>query len=262
MCITVEASAQSLVLPIISHLSGQRSRQVTLAFAGTVVRSTRSGLHTAPSRVRVLRLGPECIGGAMDRLNARVSTLACLATSAAGDATMTREFHELLDFLQCSSGAADCSSRRLEAVTQFLSRILTSERAPTSPKFRDKRVINVWEFLRRDVTRSFELRDLVGVAGVGRFHLLRLFETATGMTPRSFQLQLRAARAMAMITAGTPLSRVTFEAGFADQSHLIRRFKEVFGMTPGAARRRLLALDASLDCLVIESPATQLARAA
>jgi AraC-like DNA-binding protein len=52
-------------------------------------------------------------------------------------------------------------------------------------------------------------------------------------------MQLRLARAWHLIVEGRPLSRTTYDAGFADQSHLTRRFAALFGVTPARFAKEL-----------------------
>ena len=54
----------------------------------------------------------------------------------------------------------------------------------------------------------------------------------------SYHTQVRLARARRLLAEGRPASWVAYECGFADQSHLTRRFKESYGMTPGAFRAK------------------------
>jgi AraC-like DNA-binding protein len=77
---------------------------------------------------------------------------------------------------------------------------------------------------------------------VSKYHLLRTFEREHGMTPHTYQVQLRLALAVALLAAGAPVSRAAYDAGFTDQSHLTRRFKEYVGLTPGAFARLFRAL--------------------
>lgn len=51
------------------------------------------------------------------------------------------------------------------------------------------------------------------------------------------QVHLRLAEAKRRLGAGVPIAAVAADLGFADQSHLHRRFKGAFGMTPGEWRR-------------------------
>jgi AraC-like DNA-binding protein len=74
---------------------------------------------------------------------------------------------------------------------------------------------------------------------LSKFYLLRAFRRAHGITPHAYQMQLRLAHAWRFIVEGRPLSRATYDAGFADQSHLTRRFSAMFGLTPARYARQL-----------------------
>ncbi len=84
------------------------------------------------------------------------------------------------------------------------------------------------------------LAALAELAGLGRFQLLRRFETAYGMPPHAWLIQRRAERARSLVQAGMSLSAAAIEAGFSDQSHMTRVFVRQFGFTPGAWRRAAL----------------------
>ncbi|CAA9481240.1 MAG: Transcriptional regulator, AraC family [uncultured Rubrobacteraceae bacterium] len=53
------------------------------------------------------------------------------------------------------------------------------------------------------------------------------------MPPHAYQTQARLDRARSLLLRGWPPARVARETGFADQSHLTRRFKRLVGVTPG-----------------------------
>ncbi|MUM77805.1 helix-turn-helix domain-containing protein [Pseudodesulfovibrio sp. F-1] len=76
------------------------------------------------------------------------------------------------------------------------------------------------------------LDDLSILAGVSRYHLLRLFSRETGLPPHAYQNQLRVARARTLLARGEPISQVAAEVGFADQSHFSRVFRQFTGATP------------------------------
>jgi hypothetical protein len=86
------------------------------------------------------------------------------------------------------------------------------------------------------VERTAGLR-LAAVSGMGRFQVLRAFRAATGLPPHAYQLSLRISRAMALIRCGLSLADVAVESGFADQSHLTRRFSAAVGVPPARFRR-------------------------
>jgi AraC-like DNA-binding protein len=59
-----------------------------------------------------------------------------------------------------------------------------------------------------------------------------------GLPPKSYHFQVRLARARQLLAEGRPATWTAYECGFADQSHLTRRFKEFYGLTPGAFQRQ------------------------
>ena len=93
------------------------------------------------------------------------------------------------------------------------------------------------EYLQAHLRESVALAELAGVAGVTKFALLRVFARELGVPPHAYHTRLRLAHARRLIDDGAPLSHVAFDAGFAAQSHLTRRFKAHFGVTPGEYAR-------------------------
>ena len=91
--------------------------------------------------------------------------------------------------------------------------------------------------LQDDPATPVSLAALADIAGLSRFHLLRSFAAATGLTPHAFQMQGRLHLARRLIAQNTPLAEAAVTAGFADQSHLTRLFHRSFGLTPGAYAR-------------------------
>ncbi len=73
--------------------------------------------------------------------------------------------------------------------------------------------------------------------GVDKFSLLRGFSANFGITPYRCWESMRLERALSLLRTGRSPVDVAGELGFADQSHLTRAFRKVFGMPPGAFRR-------------------------
>lgn len=82
----------------------------------------------------------------------------------------------------------------------------------------------------------------VGVAriaeglGIGERQLHRRALGAFGYGPRTLQTVLRAARALELLRADTPLADAAATAGYADYSHMYRDLRRITGRAPSAFR--------------------------
>lgn len=108
-------------------------------------------------------------------------------------------------------------------------------RPPVLPKAPDV-LGRVRDYIEDHFAAGVGLGQLAEVAGLSRFHLLRLFKTHFGTTPHSFQIDLKVARARELLMKGEELVGVAAKVGFSDQSHLTRHFKRLYGLTPSRFR--------------------------
>jgi AraC-like DNA-binding protein len=157
------------------------------------------------------------------------------------DPGLYAELWALMDALRGPLIPLSCAPRLVGCVARLLTQLaLRSSHAPAPRQGRQSSGIRrVGEHLRAHVAKSVSLDELAGVAGLSKYYLLRAFRRAHGVTPHAYQMQLRLAHAWRFIEEGRPLSRATYDAGFADQSHLTRRFAAVFGLTPARYARQL-----------------------
>ena len=141
---------------------------------------------------------------------------------------------ELRELLRLSGDGtmegAEFLSRVAHWLEQFLARhaqdIVTPKRIPVVERAR--------AYLQDRPTQSVTLPEVGAVAGVTISHLVRSFSRSVGLPPKSYHAQVRLARARRLLAEGRSATWVAHECGFADQSHLSRRFKECHGVTPGA----------------------------
>lgn len=98
----------------------------------------------------------------------------------------------------------------------------------------------VEEHLRATFHHPPGLERLAAEAGVHPVHLARTFRHFRGCTPGAYVQELRVRRVWAgAADPRLPLADLALEAGFADQSHCTRVFRQRTGVTPGALRRWL-----------------------
>ena len=70
-----------------------------------------------------------------------------------------------------------------------------------------------------------------------RSTLVKRFARRYGLPPLAWLRNWRVARARALLRGGLPLAEAALAVGFADQAHLTRVFKQVYGSPPGVLRR-------------------------
>ena len=94
-------------------------------------------------------------------------------------------------------------------------------------------IMKAREFLAEDLTAKISLEDAARVAGLSRHHFLRVFKKQTGVPPHVFRTLHRVELARQLMRQGMPFTEVALESGFSDQSHLVNKFRQFTGATPG-----------------------------
>lgn len=88
------------------------------------------------------------------------------------------------------------------------------------------------QFMHSRTAESINLEEVSKSAGVGLYHLIRLFRKHLGMTPHAYLTQIRISKSLQLLRNGTPISQIALEVGFADQAHFTKRFKQLTGTSP------------------------------
>jgi AraC-like DNA-binding protein len=114
-----------------------------------------------------------------------------------------------------------------ELLDRALSRLdVSHDAAAARIRTLDRRALDrVQGYLRAHVGEHLRLADLAALASMSRFQLTRQFEKAYGLPLHAYQVHLRLAEAKRLLRAGAAIAAVAADLGFADQSHLHRRFK-------------------------------------
>ena len=83
------------------------------------------------------------------------------------------------------------------------------------------------------------VEDLAALTQLSKSHFSRAFKQSTGMPPHHYLITRRVSAAIALIReTDRPLSEISLDVGFADQSHFTRTFVQLTGETPGEFRHR------------------------
>ncbi len=96
----------------------------------------------------------------------------------------------------------------------------------------------VKEFLHDNFSESIALEAVAEIADVHPVHLARVFRRQTGGTIGEYVRRLRVEFACRNISASNDsFTEIALAAGFTDQSHFARTFKNHLGVTPGEYRK-------------------------
>ncbi len=159
-----------------------------------------------------------------------------------------------LGTFRSSDRALVCSFRRLAAAAGSTGQAARDQLAatlqsvfeslcerPSATEVRRRR--ELVDVIRMHLLDSIQARpDLARLAhdlGLHPGYLRRLFAETTGLSPRSYLLQLRVMRARQLLGKGVPIAHVVGTAGFADQAHLTHEFKRTMGFPPGRFQEEL-----------------------
>jgi AraC-like DNA-binding protein len=120
---------------------------------------------------------------------------------------------------------APCAQERHATAQRLLAGRLSADRAP-APE-----VAYVLERLR--ATRgAARVEALAAEVGWSRRHLAGRFRDIVGLPPKALGRLLRVEHAARRLRAGDRLADIAYGAGYADQPHFNREFRELVGCTP------------------------------
>ena len=93
--------------------------------------------------------------------------------------------------------------------------------------------------LRRSSSGTQRIDEIEQQTGYSPRHFIHLFRSTVGLAPKQYFRIRRFSNALARLAAGdAKLAEVALSAGYADQAHLTREFRELAGVTPSLYRPR------------------------
>ena len=105
-------------------------------------------------------------------------------------------------------------------------------------------------YIESHLAEPLTLDDVAGVAGVSRFHLVRAFAAATGLSVMRYVRARRLSQAARALAAGAPdILSLALDADYSSHEAFTRAFRDHFGTTPEAVRAATC-----LDRLKLQEP--------
>ncbi len=97
-----------------------------------------------------------------------------------------------------------------------------------------KRIKIAEDYIRDNYNKNFTLQELSRASTISPYHLIREFKKEKGQTPFEYLRNYKIEKAKSLLRNKSQLIDAVYETGFYDQSHFIKQFKTITGMTPKA----------------------------
>src|SRR6201990_2117245 len=105
-------------------------------------------------------------------------------------------------------------------------------------------------FIESHLAGALTLDGVAAIAGVSRFHMVRAFAAATGLSVMRYVRARRLSEAARALAGGAPdILNLALEADYGSHEAFTRAFRDHFGVTPEAVRAAR-----SLDALKLQEP--------
>ncbi|ARN83122.1 hypothetical protein DSM21852_26990 [Methylocystis bryophila] len=98
-------------------------------------------------------------------------------------------------------------------------------------------VRGAYALIEANYQKELSITDISAALEIGPYHLMREFRRHIGIPMQALQSQFRVEFGKKLLRQGLPVAEVSLEAGFADQGHFTKRFREIVG-APAAAYQR------------------------
>ena len=110
----------------------------------------------------------------------------------------------------------------------------TSHPSPRQPlPLHTTEVERVTEYMRAHLADDLTVADLAAVANVSKFHFIRAFATATGLTPHRYLRRLRMRVAADLLRTSTlGIARVAVLCGYRSAGRFAAAFRDEYGVSP------------------------------
>src|SRR4030081_460176 len=106
-------------------------------------------------------------------------------------------------------------------------------------------------YIESHLAGELTLDDIAAIAGISRFHMVRAFAAATGLSVMRYVRARRLSEAARTLANGAPdILTVALDADYGSHEAFTRAFRDHFGVTPETVRAT------HLDNLALQEPIT------
>lgn len=221
-----------------TYLNGRTQQHIG---AGTVVLMNPGDAHACnpdhggPWSYRMLYFEVAWLTGLQQDLGCswrdRFRPFLATATTQPGLYAGLRRLHDVLTDRQ-----ADSLEKHSAAVAFMTTVQQALSPVPDLPSHGHRGLARAAEFIRDNYARSIRLEEICSAAELSPSYLIRAFNDKYGLTPHAYVTNCRIEFSRSQLRRGRPIAEVALAAGFSDQAHLQRAFKQLVAATPGQYR--------------------------
>ena len=121
-----------------------------------------------------------------------------------------------------STGVCACAAKNWPCGSSSASSAAMAgeRRFPAAPTGREaRRVVEAIRLVESDAARPLQLKEMAAIAGMSKYHFLRVFRRLTGVTPHQYLISARMRRAaLALASSRRPVIAIALDSGFGDLS--------------------------------------------
>ena len=152
------------------------------------------------------------------------------------------EMTEIIELFQAlernkNDGSFGSDINQTIALLNLLVRVAPTLHAATAGEpIRNKdflRVAPILDYIRDNLSEPLSLDHIASRFFISKHYLCRIFKSATGFSVMEYIIYSRVLRARQLLQEGVSVQQAGELAGFSDNSHFIRTFGHLTGLTPG-----------------------------
>jgi AraC family transcriptional regulator len=190
-----------------------------------------------------LALDPEFVTRTAEKFELKSDRLELVEQRREYDPTL---LHLALALREGVRGGAAADPLYGDALSTALALHLLREYTTVKPRVREaggklprQTLLRAVEYIQDHLGKDLTVSRIADEVCISPYYFSRLFKEATGKSPYQFVIEARVSKAKQLLETGNiAISDAACEVGFADQSHLTRHFKRMFGLPPQALLRR------------------------
>ena len=108
----------------------------------------------------------------------------------------------------------------------------------TGSRLTREKLMRAVEYIQDQLDANLTVSGIARTVHMSPYHFTRLFKQSTGLSPYRYVIQARTKKAKELLTSDKlSIIEIAHRVGFADQSHLTRHLKRIFGVTPRVLRK-------------------------